>query len=303
MRMLLLLGPVLALLPLAGCVSVRPYSEIRRTVPESQFLQLGDQLVHVEQRGQGEPVVLLHGFGGSTYAWRKVIPTLAQSYRVIAIDLNGFGYTERPRDFASYTREGQEALVLGVMDELGIGKAHIMGHSYGGGLTLFLASRHPERLLSIVLVDSSAPTYANDRRSRIASVKPLAWLGLRYLLRPSSVRKSLTASFYDPSLVTPELVQEYYDRLRVEGVMDAFYGLTAPVKTPQPAVKLEEIKLPTLVVWGKNDTLVSVEAGTWAAAQLQAELVVFDQTGHVPMEERPDELLAAVLPFLKRQKG
>ncbi len=282
---------------------MRPYSEIRRTVPENQFLRLGDQLVHVEQRGQGDPLILLHGFGGSTYAWRKVIPALAESYRVIAIDLNGFGYTQRPSSFESYTREGQESLVLGVMDELGIEKANFMGHSYGGGMTLFLASRHPERFLSMVLVDSSAPTYPNDRRRKLASVKPLAWLGLRFLLRPSSIQRSLTASFYDPSLVTPELVQEYYDRLRVEGVMDAFVGLTAQVKTPQPAVKLEEIKLPTLVVWGKDDTLVSVEAGTWAATQLQAELVVLDKTGHVPMEERPDELLAAVLPFLNRQKG
>lgn len=302
MRTLLLLGPVLALLPLSGCTSVRPYSEIRRIVPESQFLRLGDQLVHVEQRGEGEPVILLHGFGGSTYAWRKVIPALAESHRVVAIDLNGFGYTQRPRDFESYTREGQEALVLGVMDQLGIEKAHFMGHSYGGGMTLFLASRHPGRFLSMILVDSSAPTYPNDRRRKLAAVRPAAWLGLRFLLRPSSIERSLTASFYDPSLVTPELVREYYDRLRVEGVMNAFVGLTAPVKTPQPTVKLDEIRVPTLVVWGRNDTLVSVEAGTWAAAQLQAELVVLDKTGHVPMEERPDELLAAVLPFLDRQK-
>src|SRR5206468_1124100 len=103
----------------------------------------------------------------STYSWRKVIPALSASHWVIAIDLNGFGYTERPKDPASYTREGQAALILAVMDALGIDRAHVVGHSYGGGLSLFLASTHPERFRTLILVDSSAPTYPDDRRSRL----------------------------------------------------------------------------------------------------------------------------------------
>src|SRR5215218_10231710 len=192
------------LLPLLGCASVRTFDEVRKTVPEDSFLKIGDQLVHIEQAGEGEPVILLHGFGASTYAWRNVMPALAAAFHVIAIDLNGFGYTQRPREFESYTREGQTALVLRVMDALGLDSAHLMGHSYGGGLSLFIASRHPERVRSLVLVDSSAPTYANDRRSRAASVKPLLGLYLRSIvLRPNTVRRALLHSFYDDSLVTP----------------------------------------------------------------------------------------------------
>ncbi|HET9228778.1 MAG TPA: alpha/beta hydrolase, partial [Thermoanaerobaculia bacterium] len=137
MRRLSLLA---TLLPLLGCASVRPFSEVRSTVPEDSFLKIGEQLVHIEQAGSGEPVILLHGFGASTYSWRHVIPALAATFRVVAIDLNGFGYTQRPRTFESYTREGQTDLVLRVMDKLGIESAHLMGHSYGGGLSLFLAS-------------------------------------------------------------------------------------------------------------------------------------------------------------------
>lgn len=297
MRALLLL----ALLPLIGCASLRPFSEIRRLVPEDRFLRLRDQLVHIEQAGSGEPVVLLHGFGASTYAWRKVMPGLAARFHVIAIDLNGFGYTQRPKDFESYTREGQADLVLRVMDALGIDKAHLAGHSYGGGISIWLASRHPERLRSLVLVDSSAPTYANDRRSRLAGLRPVASLALRALLRPGSVRRSLLSSVYDDSLVTPELVREYYDRLRVEGVLDAYVGLTAPVRKTPETVRLEEIDVPTLVVWGSNDQLISVHAGSKAARQLpRGELVVLERTGHIPMEERPEELLQVMLPFLER---
>lgn len=294
-----------AVLPLLGCASVRPFAEVRRTLPEDRFVRVGDQLVHIEQAGQGEPVILLHGFGASTYSWRKVMPALAESFRVIAIDLNGFGYTQRPRDFESYTREAQADLVLRVMDALGLDRAHLVGHSYGGGLTLWIASRHPERLRSIVLVDSSAPTYANDRRSRAATVKPLVGLYLRsFVLRPETVRRALLHSFYDDSLVTPELVHEYYERIRVEGVVDAYYGLTAPVRTPPEPVELEKIQVPALVVWGAEDELISVESGRRAAARLpHSEFAVMDGVGHVPMEERPEELLRIVLPFLERQRG
>jgi pimeloyl-ACP methyl ester carboxylesterase len=300
MRALLLLAAV----PFLGCASVRPFSEIRRLVPADQFVRLGDQLVHVEQAGEGEPLILLHGFGASTYAWRKVIPGLAASFHVIAIDLNGFGYTERPKDFESYTREGQADLVLRVMDALGIDKAHFMSHSYGGGITIWLASRHPERLRSMVLVDSSAPTYSIDRRSRLAAVRPVARLGLRLLLRPGSVRRSLVGSVYDSSVVTPELVREYYDRLRIEGVLDAYIGLTAPVRTPPEPVRLESIQVPTLLVWGSDDRLISVQAGRKAAGEFpHGEFVVLRRTGHLPMEERPDELLDVALPFLERHRG
>jgi pimeloyl-ACP methyl ester carboxylesterase len=301
MRALLLLA---AVLPFLGCASVRPFSEIRRLVPADQFVRLGDQLVHVEQTGEGEPLILLHGFGASTYAWRKVIPGLAASFHVIAIDLNGFGYTERPRDFESYTREGQADLVLRVMDALGIGKAQFMSHSYGGGITIWLASRHPERLRSMVLVDSSAPTYSIDRRSRLAGVRPIARLGLRLLLRPGSVRRSLVGSVYDSSVVTPELVREYYDRLRIEGVLDAYVGLTAPVRTPPEPVRLESIQVPALLIWGSDDRLISVQAGRKAAGEFpHGEFVVLHRTGHLPMEERPEELLRTALPFLERHRG
>lgn len=300
MRRLTLLAA--SFLSLLGCASVRPFEEVRKTLPATSFLRVGDQLVHIEQAGSGEPVILLHGFGASTYSWRNVMPALAASFRVIAIDLNGFGYTQRPRTFESYTREGQAGLVLRVMDGLGIRSAHLMGHSYGGGLSLFIASRHPERVRSMVLVDSSAPTYANDRRSRAASLKPLLGLYLRsVVLRPGTVRRALLHSFYDDSLVTPELVHEYYERLRVEGVVDAYYGLTAPTRNQPEPVELEKIRTPALIVWGAEDLLISVEAGRRAAERMpDAEFVALEGVGHVPMEEKPEELVRLALPFLER---
>jgi pimeloyl-ACP methyl ester carboxylesterase len=300
MRWLSLLVLVALALFLIRCASVLPFSEIRKTVPQDRFLALGGRLVHVEQAGTGEAVVLLHGFGASTYSWRKVMPGLAAHFRVVAIDLNGFGYTQRPRDLESYTKEGQGKLVLDVMDALGIERAHLVGHSYGGGITLWLASRHPERLRSMVLVDSSAPTFSDDRRSRAASLGPVTRLFVRsFVLRPATVRKALLRSVYDDSLVTPELVQAYYDRIRIEGVLDAYRGLTAPRRTPADQVDLAAIRVPALVLWGEEDELIPIAAGRRAGEILQAAFVAFPKTGHMPMEERPEEWLAAVLPFLR----
>ena len=298
----------LALVPLAlllpGCVSLRPFEEVRREIPADRFVRVGDQLVHVEQRGSGEPVVLLHGFGASTYSWREVMPALAERRRVVAIDLNGFGYTQRPRTAASYTREGQAKLVLGTLDALGISRAHFFGHSYGGGLTLYLAQSHPERFLSMVLVDSSAPTYSDDRRSRAAALRPLSYLFLRSLaLRPSTIRRSLLRSYWDDSKVTPALVQAYFDRLRIEGVADAYYGLTAPAPPGEPVV-LEKLRVPAMVVWGAHDEIIRPEVGRAAAARIPgSELVILEGSGHLPMEEEPEAFLRAVLPFLERHPG
>jgi pimeloyl-ACP methyl ester carboxylesterase len=301
--------PFFSLLPFLlaclGCASLRPFDEIRREEPEDRFLRIGDQLVHVEMAGSGPPLVLVHGFGGSTYSWRRVMPRLAESFRVVAVDLSGFGYTQRPRDSARYTREAQGELVLAVMDALGFETAHLMGHSYGGGISLWIAWKHPERLRSLVLVDSSAPTYSYDRRNRTASFRPLTAFFLRtWMLRPSIVRKALLRSFYDDSLVTPELVQAYWERIRVEGVIDAYHGLTVPVRGPVDTVVLEEIRVPTFVVWGAQDEVISMESGRRATARMpQAEFVVLEKAGHVPMEERPEELLGHVLSFLERQGG
>lgn len=301
MRRLAALALLALLLP--GCVPLRSFDEIRRAAPAADFVRVGGQIVHAEQSGEGEPVVLLHGFGASAYSWRKVIPALARGHRVVAIDLNGFGYTQRPKDAASYTREGQAKLVLDTLDALGIARAHFVGHSYGGGITLYLASRHPERFRSMVLVDSSAPTYANDRRSPAARLRLLDALYVRAVaLRPGAVRKALLRSFWDDSKVTPGLVRAYADRVAVEGVGDAFYGLTAPAPPGAP-VELEKIAIPSLVVWGDHDELIAPAAGRQAAARLpHSKFVLIENCGHLPMEEQPEALLGAVLPFLERHR-
>ncbi len=284
-----------------GCVSLTPFAEVRARAGDDAFVRVGGQLVHVERAGSGEAVVLLHGFGGSSWSWRKVIPSLAEDRHVVAIDLNGFGWTERPREPGAYTLDGQARLVLAVMDALGLDRVHLVGHSYGGGLALWIAANHPERLRSLVLVDSTLPAYSVERRRPVAAWRPLVAAFVRTVaLRPSFIRRGLVRSVADPAIVTDELVHGYLERLAVVGAVDAYQGLTATVAGPRPEVDLASIAVPTLVVWGADDGLLAAHLGERAADRMpNARFVAIPGCGHLPMEENPAALLAAVRPFLE----
>ncbi len=283
-----------------GCVSLRPFEEIQAREGPERFLRVGAQWVHVEQAGKGEAVLFVHGFGGSTYSWRHVLPPLAARYRVVALDLSGFGWTERPKQPEAYTLDAHARLVMGVADALGIERFHLVGHSYGGGICLWIAAHRPDRLRSLVLVDSTLPAYSVQRRRRVAAVRPLVSLFLRAVaLRPPFIRRGLQRSVYDPALVTDEMVEAYRSRLAVAGAVDAYRGLTAPVEGPPPVVDLAAIRVPTLVLWGAEDRLLPARYGEKAArAMPQGRFVAIPACGHLPMEERPQEFLAALEAFL-----
>lgn len=300
-----LLLTLLLTLALAGCTALTPYSEVRSTLPPERLIEVGGQWVYVEDRApeqavsSTEAVVFIHGFGGSSYSWRKVVERLP-GYRTVAFDLRGFGYTERPPGVAPYTRTGQVELVRDLLDRLGLERAHVVGHSYGGALALAFTEEYPERILSLGLVDPAPPDYPQMRRKRIAAVRPLTELYIRvWALRPKLVGRALRNAIADDDLVTPELVEEYFQRLRVEGAPRAYYGVTAPTPPEDDPVELAEIAVPTLVVWGEEDTLIPVELGRSASREIPCHrFVTVPGAGHMPMEERPDEVVAALRSFL-----
>lgn len=319
------LSLLLALPLLAGCVSLTPYEEVYAGLPPGSFLDVDGYPVYVEVRepaegailaeasgttGTAEWVVFVHGFGASAFSWREVAPRL-EGYRTVALDLHGFGWSQRPPGIAPYTREGQIALILAVMDRLGAERFHLVGHSYGGALSIALAEEHPERLQSLVLVNAAHPDYLEDRRTALALFQaPLTFYLRLWALRPRLVRRGLERSMVDDALVTDELVREYLDRLRVEGAPEAYRGLTAPVpakelppllrESARDPVELEEVPVPTLVVWGQADPLITVRQGREATDHIPCHrFVVLPDVGHMPMEEAPVALAEVIQRFLE----
>lgn len=293
---------VLALALTGACVPLTPWAEIRDRLPAESLIEVDGRLAHVARSGSGEPVVLLHGFGASSYSWRHISAALSGEFELIAIDLNGFGYTERARGAAAYTVAGQLALVIGVMDALGIERAHLAGHSYGGALAQHLVWRYPQRFRSLVLVDSAGVAYPWTRRHRSAAITPLTYLFIRTrAIKREAVLVGLQRSFADDSLITPELVDAYFERVRIAGVSRAFRGLTVPTAEPRELPDLEHLDLPVLLVWGARDELIPPQAAERVVATLpHAELEILDGVGHIPPEESPAELAELMRRFLRR---
>ena len=297
MRALLLFS---ATLWLTGCVSLTPYEQVVAEVPPENLVTLDDQQVYFEDRGSGEVILLIHGFGSSAYSWREVITELERDFRVIAVDLSGFGFTERPREMTAYTRYAQGELILKLLDELGIEKAHLVGHSYGGAVGAALAVRSPERIETLTLLNAAGPVYTQMRRSRFASFRPASYTLVRTKLRLKNIERALKRSLANDEFATKELVHEYQRRLAIEGAVRAFRGLTAPMPDPQAVVELSELELPTLALWGAEDILIPAEVARKETSTIAASrFVLIEGAGHVPMEERPVEVARRIKQFLE----
>lgn len=282
-----------------ACASFTPYHEVV-AAHEANLVEIEGRRVYVEERGSGEPMVLLHGFGSSSFSWRHVASSLASSYRVVTLDFHGFGWTERPTGLEHYTRVGQMRLVERVMDHLEIESAHLVGHSYGGAIASSLAAERPDRVRSLVLVDAVKPTISSRRRYTAAEWPGVAWIITRSLLTRRVVTDHLFESIVDDSVVTPELIASYLARLRVQGAARAFRGLTEPLggkEPPTPA--LGEIRTSTLVLWGEEDQTLDVDYGRSLAGELpDARFVVIPEAGHLVMEDRPDDVIRAIREFV-----
>jgi pimeloyl-ACP methyl ester carboxylesterase len=293
---------VALMLSMTGCVPLQPIDRLAPEIGKGRLVEVDGLRIHVEDRGSGEAIVLVHGFGGSTFSWRLVAPELSRKYRVIAVDLVGFGLSARPDDRRRYSRASQVSILLGIADRLGLESAHWVGHSYGGGLVTTVARRHPRRVRSLTLIASTAPDYA-ERRRGLAGVRIVAAPFVRlFALRPGFVRRALERSMFDASSVDDTLVSAYLERLRVEGAVDAYVGLTAPQVAPGDGwdVDLSAIEIPTLLLWGEQDVLIPLaDARDAAAVMPDATLVSIPECGHLVMEEQPDLVIREIVGFLR----
>jgi len=289
-----------------GCVGTLELDQVRPDGPTHRYFEVDGIRYHVEISGTGPPIILLHGFGGSTYSWRHVAPSLAESYRVIGVDLVGFGYTDRPVEASPYRRDEQVRRLVGLLDSLGEREATWIGHSYGGGIALALAAQHPERVRSLIVVDSVGPNYPIERRRPIARSQALSFAYIRgFGLRKWFVARVLRDIVHDEESVTPQVVEEYRERLRISGATRAFRHLSSPATEEEAnkIIDLADISAPSLVIWGEHDPLMSTEVGQKGVEKMPnaRPLIVIESTGHAPMEEEPARVANHILRFLTSQ--
>jgi pimeloyl-ACP methyl ester carboxylesterase len=266
------------------------------------FIEIDGHDIHYIDTGRGEPVVLVHGWNGSTFNFRYTIPELARRARVVAVDLLGFGYSARPRD-ADYSLTAQAERVRALMDRLGIARASVIGHSMGGGVALRLALAHPERVSRLVLADSVS-VRRRTRGVRIgAAVAPLLPLLAPLTTHRRRFRERvLSSAVHDPALLTPEMMEGHFRPLRMRGHLRVLRQLVRD-RRREPLVEPSSIRQPVLILWGEHDRWLSPSHGEELAALIpDARLLRVRGAAHLPLEEQPAWCNRELLKFLGLEK-
>ena len=268
-----------------------------RDVPKpGRLIEVDGGNIHYIDEGAGPAVVLIHGFGGHTYSYRDLQPDLARDHRVVALDLLGFGYSERVPD-ADYSHEGQAKRVVRLMDTLGIGKASLVGHSMGGEVAMRVAARWPERVERLVLVAS----VSGDRVPTLP-VTPLVKPFLPAFSRLFG-KRMLRRAFYDESRLTDEIWEAYRRPSLIRGSMDGLYKIMKHTRK-DPRIQYGLISAPVLLMFAEHEKIIP----GWMSRQLRgrfpsADVAVIEDAGHLLLQERPAECTAVLRRFLAGRAG
>jgi pimeloyl-ACP methyl ester carboxylesterase len=275
-----------------------------------RWVTIDGRRVNVIELGSGPPVVFIHGLSGSWQNWLEQLPVFARDHRVITFDLPGFGASEMPRE--KITIRGYGRFVNALLDELGVSSGAVVGNSMGGFIGIELAIRFPERVERLVLVSAAGLSIEYLRNERALAVlgtleNRLAaysgWLASRsdaLARRPGARRLIFGIVAHRPDRLPGPLVAEQVRGSGKPGFLPALDALTDyPIRD-----RLGEIACPTLIVWGSEDKLVPArDADEFARLIPNSRKVVWPETGHVAMLERPAAFNALLEAFLAEEPG
>lgn len=265
--------------------------------------------INYYEAGQGPPILLLHGFGACAYTWRHLIPPLAAEHRVFTLDLKGFGFSDKPAD-GHYAVSDQAEMVADFSRRQDLHDLVIMGHSMGGGVTLMtylkLRETDPRRIKKLVLIDSAGYPQKMPWFIRMAKIPGLNAALSKLLPARFATALVLKKCYYNKDAVTEEQIDTYAYFGSLPGAAAAV-SQTAKQLVPKGEdiealiARYKTIKVPVLVIWGREDEVVPLEVGENFKRDIPgAELVVLPHCGHVPPEEEPLATRQAIMDFLKK---
>jgi pimeloyl-ACP methyl ester carboxylesterase len=266
---------------------------------------VGARVNYVEM-GEGSPLLFAHGLSGCWQNWLENIPHFARTHRVVALDLPGFGASPMPPWEITIPAYGR--FVRDFCERLGIDRCSIAGNSMGGFIASEVAITEPERIDDLTLLSAAGITWATARRepavmaARVgrAAMPALLKLQTSSMRRQRLRRSAFQGVFFDPNGLRREMLWEnFVPAMKSPGYFDAMRNLVGyDIRD-----RLEEIGVPTMIVWGRNDRVVPVPAALSYKKRIgdNAELVIFDECGHVPQIERPVRFNRVLERFLARE--
>ena len=294
--------------------------DAKYTNAASQFFTMDNGArVHYRDQGNqaGPSLVLVHGSNASLHTWEPWVSILGNDYRIITMDLPAHGLTGATPD-KQYGSQAHLNTVDALVTLLGVDNFTLGGNSMGGGVTWEYTLAHPEKVNAMILVDASGlPQFWEEMLAEQAAESadgkkkeaPLffklmgkPWFrAISKYMDPYLITKQGVESAYNHSpMVTDELIDRYYELALREGSREATLSRFAGPRPVREPVDPSRFTQPALIMWGKEDSLISVDfAHKFAAALPNSTLVIYDNVGHIPMEEIPDESAADIRAFLQ----
>src|SRR5258708_37065770 len=263
--------------------------------------------LHHKIYGAGNPVLCIHGFGASLFSWRNFVGPLSGNYQLILIDLKGCGDSPKPPG-SRYSPQDHADLIYKFILEHDLKNLNLVGNSFVGSLSLLLSIRlienEPGRLRALVLIDPGAYKQYIPGYLKLIGFPLIGALAV-YLTPAKCMAKSvLKLAYSDPKKITAEQIAAYAAPLATPGGKHALLETGKRIIPPnidQLVARYKDINVPTLIIWGKQDKIISPDAGKPLVQAIPNSLLEWiDQCGHVPQEERPETTIPLVLNFLER---
>ncbi|MDO8354763.1 MAG: alpha/beta fold hydrolase [Nitrospirota bacterium] len=255
--------------------------------------------------GQGPPILLLHGFGGSMWQWEHQQAALSAHFRVITPDLVGAGLSDKPD--IEYRPDQLLAFLVGFMDALNISQASVVGNSMGAGLAIGLALNHPTRVSQLILIDG-LPAHvmehlASPSLRRALTTSTPSWLVSfgNWLFGSLMLESTLREFVYDPALLTQAVLDRSNHNRQQPGLFRALLtiGTNLPLWEQHFAPRIGTITHRTLIVWGEEDRVFPLPAGDQLHRAITGStFVTIPQAGHIPQWEQPEVVNKALLDFM-----
>jgi len=276
--------------------------EIGVIEPDSRYVEVDGVRTRYVTFGEGdEAIIFIHGFSSSLFTWSKCLEPISKQYRVFALDLKGFGFSDKPA--SAYSTAEYIDFLVHFMNAVGLEKATLCGNSMGGGIAWRTALEYPEKVDKLILVDSSG--YVSNRSGlpfimKLARAPGMEKLFALFTTR-GQIRSSLESAYYNDEAVTERTVDAYYYPMRTEGAMHA---VLARIRRPQSATekwqgRIPELDLPTFIIWGTEDTWIPVEDAKRFHREISGSgLLIIPECGHLPQEEEPEQFVTAMLDFM-----
>lgn len=244
------------------------------------------------------PLLLIHGVAATLYTFNSLIPLLKEHFSIINIDLPGFGRSEKSTTFI-YSFQNYAEIISACIDYFNLENVNIVGHSMGGQIALYTTKMIPEKINKLVLVSSSGYLKRAHKAIIFCTYLPFFGYYVKHQVHKQEVKDVLKNVFYDHSLITENHVREFGKPLEEKGFYSSLMRLLRYREGDLNSEDLKAIEKPILLLWGKEDRVVSYRIGERLADDLpNAKLITYDKAGHLLTEERPHEVFNAISKFI-----